>query len=225
MSKVAPPPGLRTTFEEDPSATRIVLIRHGEADVNVSGVIGGHRGCSGLTQRGQSQVHALAQRLVHSRELDAATVLVSSELARAKETAAILKVALPRVGDVEIDCELCELHPGVADGLTWDELLERYGAADWRGDPTIPFAPEGESWVGFVERVGAGLEALALRHQSSTIVVATHAGVIEASILSLLMRSPDQRMGLSTKHASMTEWERSDRGWRLLRYNDAYVAD
>ena len=223
MSKVEPPPGLRTTFDEDPSATRIILVRHGEAVVNISGVIGGHEGCTGLTPKGREQVSALAHRLKISHELDAARVLVSSELSRAKETADILKTALPGRGDIEIECDLCELHPGVADGLTWDELIERYGAADWRGDPTVAFAPEGESWVGFVKRVTNGLEALSRRHPGATIVVATHAGVIEASVLGLMLMAPERRMGLSTKHASITEWERSDRGWRLMRYNDAYV--
>ena len=223
MSRVAPPPGLRTTFEEDPNATRLVLVRHGEANVNVSGVIGGHQGCTGLTDVGREQVAALAIRLSRSEELEATTVLIASELERAKETAAILQSALPRVGEIEIDCDMCELHPGVADGLTWDELVDTYGAADWRGDPSVPFAPEGESWLGFVERVTAGLEALTNRHRGSRVVVATHAGVIEASVLGLMLGQPERRMGLSTKHASMTEWERSDRGWRLLRYNDAYV--
>ena len=223
MSRVAPPPGLRTTFEEDPSATRLVLVRHGEANVNVSGVIGGHQGCTGLTNVGREQVGALATRLSTSHELEATTVLIASELERAKETAAILQSALPRVQEIEIDCEMCELHPGVADGLTWDELVDTYGAADWRGDPRVPFAPEGESWLGFVERVTAGLEAVMIRHRGSKVVVATHAGVIEASVLGLMLESPERRMGLATKHASMTEWEHSDRGWRLLRYNDAYV--
>ena len=126
MSRVAPPPGLRTTFEEDPNATRLVLVRHGEANVNVSGVIGGHQGCTGLTDVGREQVAALAIRLSRSEELEATTVLIASELERAKETAAILQSALPRVGEIEIDCDMCELHPGVADGLTWDELVDTY---------------------------------------------------------------------------------------------------
>lgn len=223
MSRAAPPPGLRTTFEVEPDATRLVLIRHGEAMVNVTGVIGGHRGCSGLTEHGRDQVRALATRLTNSGELSDATVLVASELKRAQETAALLSSALPAAGDVEIDCDLCELHPGLGDGLTWDELVERYGAVDWRGDPRAPFAPEGECWVEFVERVTRALESLVARHQGSTIVVATHAGVIEASLLGLMLKDPTRRMGLATKHASLTEWECGATSWRLLRYNDAYV--
>jgi len=36
----------------------------------------------------------------------------------------------------------------------------------------------------------------------------------------LPLRPEVTRLGLSTVHVSLTDWEHSDR-WRLLRYNDA----
>ena len=41
------PDGIRTIGAGSPSATRLVLIRHGEAVCNVSGVCGGPLGCRG----------------------------------------------------------------------------------------------------------------------------------------------------------------------------------
>ncbi len=213
---------------ETPSgATRIVLVRHGQGEVNVSGRIGGHDTCSGLTDEGRRQVSAMADRLAATGELADAEVLMASRLARAQETAAILAPALRRdPSEVVIDCDLCELHPGVADGLLWEEYVEQFEPRDFDANPGDPFAPGGESWNGFVDRVGQVMERIAGAQSGRLVVVATHAGVIEASMLRLLAGSPEggphRRLRLQTAHASLTEWEHSDFGWRLKRYNDVH---
>ena len=83
-------------------------------------------------------------------------------LPRAIETAARLAPGLPEGLTPTPDCELCELHPGEADGLTWFEFLERFGAPDWDDDPLIPLAPGAESWTGFYERCAAAFEPFAI---------------------------------------------------------------
>ena len=226
MSRLAPPEGLRTTMEAPEGATSIVLVRHGQGEVNVSGRIGGHEACTGLTDEGRTQVAAMAARLAATGELDNADVLLASRLGRAQETAAILAPSVGRHPDeLVIDCDLCELHPGEADGLLWEEYVDRYEPRDFDVSPGDPFAPGGESWNGFVDRVGRTMERIASDHQGQLVVVATHAGVIEASMLRLLAGSPEggphRRLRLQTEHASLTEWEHSRFGWRLKRYNDA----
>jgi len=232
----APPAGIRTTGPPSPSATRLVLVRHGEAVCNVSGVCGGRTGCRGLTDLGRAQVGALADRLDSTGELSGADALYASVLPRAVETAELLAPALVAgpVADrgaagpvrpvVVTDCGLCELHPGEADGLTWAEFSERFGTPDWDTDPDMVIAPGGESWTGFVRRVSATLDGLAVRHWGGLVVVACHAGVVEASLLAKLPVAgglSGARLQLRTGHASMTTWE-IDRGrWRLIRYNDA----
>ena len=226
MSRLAPPEGLRTTMEAPEGATSIVLVRHGQGEVTVSGRIGGHEACTGLTDEGRAQVAAMAARLAATGELDNADVLLASRLGRAQETAAILAPSVGRHPDeLVIDCDLCELHPGEADGLLWEEYVDRYEPRDFDVSPGDPFAPGGESWNGFVDRVGRTMERIASDHQGQLVVVATHAGVIEASMLRLLAGSPEggphRRLRLQTEHASLTEWEHSRFGWRLKRYNDA----
>ena len=82
------------------------------------------------------------------------------------------------------DCGLCELHPGEADGLTWDEFAERYGEPDWDADPEPGVAPGGESWTGFVARAAGALGApSAAGTRGELVVMVCHAGVIEASLL------------------------------------------
>jgi broad specificity phosphatase PhoE len=66
------------------------------------------------------------------------------------------------------------------------------------------------------------LDRLAGRHRGGLVVVFCHGGVVEASLQSLMPVHPQRgRLKLRTAHTSLTEWEHSGEGWRLLRYNDA----
>ena len=223
-----------------PGATRLILIRHGEAVCNAEGVCGGRRGCRGLTDRGRRQVEALGDRLARTGELAGADALYASILPRAIETGELLAPAMAGNGSptggagnrrpappaLVTDCGLCELHPGEADGLSWDEFTARFGTVDWDADPNQPIAPGGESWTGFVHRIAAALDVVVARHPGQLVVVACHAGVVEASLLAKLPVAgglAGTRLQLRTEHASMTSWEIDKGRWRLLRYND--VAD
>ncbi len=227
------PAGIRTIAPTSPGATRIVLVRHGEAVCNVSGVCGGVIGCTGLTDLGRRQVSLLRDRLALTGELAGADALYASVLPRAIETAELLAPALV-AGDADgdrskpprpvLECGLCELHPGEADGLSWGQFSERFGALDWDADPRQLIAPGGESWTGFVQRVAASLDTLAADHPGQLVVVACHAGVIEASLLAKVPVAgglDGARLELRTRHASLTTWEVDDGRWRLLGYNDA----
>jgi broad specificity phosphatase PhoE len=223
-----PPEGIRTTSSPSGAATRLVLVRHGEAVCNVSGVCGGRAGCTGLTERGVEQVTLLRNRLAVTAELVGTDALYASVLPRALQTAEILAPALVAVDATELpiisDCGLCELHPGEADGLTWAQFAERFGRLDWDQDPDQAIAPGGESWTGFVNRAADMLTAIADRHRGQLVVVACHAGVIEASLLALLPvvgGRQGARLQLRTQHASLTSWEVDEGRWRLLGYNDA----
>ncbi len=228
-----PPTGIRTVPGASPSATRMVLVRHGEAVCNVSGVCGGPLGCTGLTDLGRDQVAALRDRLVASGELAGTSALYASVLPRAIETAEAIRSALvaPSTSDpgraapaITTDCRLCELHPGEADGLSWEEYTSSFGTLDWDACPEQPIAPGGESWSSFVARVDRALEAVASAHPGALVVVACHAGVIEASLLAKLPTAgglEGARLGLRTAHASLTTWEVDGTHWRLLGYNDA----
>ena len=111
-----------------PKTTRIVLVRHGEAECNLNRVIGGPKGCTGLAPLGRTQVAALADRLYESGELRPATALLSSVLPRATETANRLRPsggvrtggARPRCGSAATLCELhCQADAAVWSGPRW----------------------------------------------------------------------------------------------------------
>lgn len=208
--------------------TTIVLVRHGESQVTVDQVVGGHEGCSGLSKRGRLQAEALRDRLVASGLLRGASALYASVMPRAVETA---QVIAPGVGsgrlEVEQRCELCELHVAEGDGLSWTEFSRVYGRPPWDADPTVPLSPGSESWSGFVERASAGLGAVADRHPGELVVVACHGGVIQASFSNwggLLVRGPGSLV--RPENTGLTIWSMGDDGaWRLDRYNDSAHLD
>lgn len=219
MSALQPPEGFRTSGSTQ-RGTRIVLVRHGEAHCNALGVVGGPLGCGGLTELGEAQARALRDRLLVSREFDDAVALYTSVLPRAMQTAAIIAPGLPAHLRAQRDCELCELHPGEADGMTWDEVINTFGGPDWDQDPRQPFAPGGESWMDFYERCERALAALVQRHPGERVILVVHGGVIEQAMKILERKDPMVRLKLRTEHCSLTEIEFDGETRRLLRYND-----
>lgn len=205
--------------------TRLALIRHGESEAQRRRVVGGSRGCTGLSDRGVAQVMALADRLASTGEMEGATVLYASVLPRAIQTAELLASCLGHL-PVLTDCGLCELHPGEGDGLSWAELQTTYPVPDFATHPDLPFSPGGESWTTFLARARAALLALVERHRGEQVVVGTHGGVIDGSLLSFLDiggvpgRAGAKGGALGAANASITEWEHQAGRWRLLRYND-----
>jgi probable phosphoglycerate mutase len=221
--------GVLRVFPPVPGSTRIVLIRHGQAECNINRVVGGVKGCTGLSPLGRRQVADLADRLFESGELRDATTLYSSVLPRAVETAERLRPVVgpgpSALGPVVQDCALCELHPGESDGMSWDEVVDNLGVPDWDRDPSAPIAPGGESWSSFIVRASDAVRGLARRHPGELVVAAVHAGVIEATMISFLGVPPEtyRRGWVHIAHASITEWAwvpDEDR-WILLRFNDS----
>jgi len=221
------PEGVRRVFARTSGATRVVLVRHGEAVCNVDGVVGGIRGCKGLTDRGRRQVTALAESLSASGELRGAGALYASTLPRAIETAELLLPALGEGTRTVAEREnLSELHPGDADAMTWQEVIDTFGVPEWDLHPEHQIAPGGESWTGFVARAGEAVRSLAEQHRGELVVAAVHAGVIEATLIHFLDIPParSRRGFVRVQHASLTEWEwlPERMQWVLVRFNDAH---
>lgn len=204
---------------------RLILVRHGDAHAGFHGVIGGHAGCPGLTPLGRAQAEALRDRFAASGLR--ADALVSSVLPRAVETAQLIA---PGIG-VELtgqDCDLCEVHTGDADGLTWTEYGDRFGSFDMEAEPDRTFAPGGDSWNSFHQRVAGALARLARDHAGQTVVTVCHAGVIMASLRVLLgIPHPGNGAQLRPSNTGLTEWAHDpvlDR-WSLHSFNDAAHLD
>jgi probable phosphoglycerate mutase len=200
--------------------TRVVLVRHGESNATVGRMIGGYRSCNGLSELGRQQAERLAGRLAETGEIEA-TVLLSSQFARAIETAEVIG----RVWDLEavVDPAFGEHDPGPdCDGLSFSEFIERFGMPDWETDPHDVLFPGGETVAEFHHRATSGFARAVRENVGATIVIVCHGGVVNAVLRHVLRVQMSGLFDLYTTNTSLTEvvLERPGR-WRLDRYNDA----
>ena len=156
------------------SSTKLIIIRHGETLWNVEGKKQGQLDSS-LTALGIEQAQALAQRLIE----ESFTVLYSSDLGRAAETARY--IADRTNHKVCLDEKLRERNFGIFQGLTDGQIKNEYPAEyhSHLADRVDYVIPDGESLRQFYARVSACLENLTARTAGQTIVVVTHGGVID----------------------------------------------
>ena len=106
--------------------------------------------------------------------------MLASTVLRARQTAEGLAREL-RLGPIVQDCDLCELHPGAADGMSWEDYHATYGTFDLIEEPDRPFADGAECWLEFLGRVQATFDRLAARFDGQTVIAVTHAGFIVAA--------------------------------------------
>jgi probable phosphoglycerate mutase len=200
----------------------LILVRHGEAHAGFHGPIAGEVGCQGLTDFGRRQAEALRDHMSGADILQA-DVLLASTLRRAIETAEIIA---PGVG-LEVSGrhrDLCEVLTGDADGLEWSEYTSRFGSFDMEAEPDRVFAPAGESWNSFHERVRSMLDRLVEEYQGQRVVAVCHAGVIMASLRVLLgIPHPGTGTQMRPTNTGLTEWgfDRERNQWTLHTFNDS----
>ncbi|MET9421292.1 histidine phosphatase family protein [Streptomyces sp. NPDC006540] len=194
---------------------RIVLWRHGQTAWNLERRFQGSTDIE-LTEAGVAQARRAA-RLLASLNPDA---IVASDLKRAAATAG--ELAGVTGIDISYDAALRETYAGAWQGLTHEEIIERYGdqyAAWKRGEPVRRGGGELETEV--ADRAAP----VVLHHaeklpDDGTLVVVSHGGTIRTTIGRLL--------GLESQHweslGGLTNccWSvlgEGARGWRLLEHN------
>lgn len=156
------------------SATRLLLVRHGETQWNVEGRIQGHVDTP-LNPLGQTQARALGKRLLGER-FDA---VYSSDLLRAYATA---RCAVGDTGRGIIrEPRLRERHLGVLQGLTATEAVTRAPAAwqAYKGHDPAQALEGGESLPEFARRVTEFAEHLVRTHAGERLLLVTHGGVLD----------------------------------------------
>lgn len=162
---------------------RLLLIRHGQTTYNATGRMQGHLDTE-LSEVGLSQARAAADLLVDKR----ITAIVSSDLIRARDTAAVIGEKLGI--EVDVDKRLRETHLGDWQGMTSAEVDEQYPGARaiWRHDPTWA-PPQGESRVDVATRARPVIDELMRAHpewDEGAVLVVAHGGAISALTCHLL---------------------------------------
>jgi probable phosphoglycerate mutase len=196
---------------------RLVFVRHGVTDWNAEGRWQG-RLDPPLSERGRREAQMVAGRLAADPDLRPARIL-SSTLARASETAAIIGGS---VGvEPEPDARLVEIGAGEWEGRTHAELAaidgERYRA--WRTTPGYG-PPGGEPIPEATERIRSILDHVAASHTWPVLLV-SHGGTLRIFARLLLDLSAERAEAVDIDNASVSSAVRSGTGtWRLERWND-----
>ena len=156
------------------SATKLVLVRHGETAWNVESRIQGHLDIP-LNDTGLAQAAAVGARL-SGEDFDA---IYSSDLIRAYRTASPV-VANPEI-DIVRDEHLRERNLGVLQGLTGEEAVIAQPGA-WKvlksRESDLALAG-GESLGGFSRRILDFVEKLLVSHAGRRILAVTHGGALD----------------------------------------------
>ena len=201
------------------SETRFWLIRHAIVDENARAMLYGVMDvplCETSLLEQTPMYSALAARLPRPAAWKV------TPLSRTRRTAeAIFAAGYPQA-DPEVEPDLIEQSLGEWQGLPHAELpalLTLPKHAFW------PLAgherpPGGETMADVVDRVGAALERLAVRHDGEDVVIVSHGGSIRAAVAHCLGVGPDNALHLSIQNLSLTRLERNPEGWRVTCVNE-----
>ena len=191
---------------------KLFCIRHGETFFNLAGRIQGQLD-SELSPLGERQCRAVAD-VFGQFAIDA---IISSPLKRALQTAQCVAdlLKLP----VQTDTRWMEINAGIFQGLSWDEIEQRFPAdsARWRSQDPDYRIPEGESRRDLMRRAGEALSSIRETGYRQAIVVA-HGGSLSAAFKALL-DIPAERNPFTLNNGSISTviWEKD---FKLLSLNE-----
>jgi len=184
-------------------AARFFLVRHGETEGESSIRYHGVTDVP-LSEPGREQMRRAARAIVARRGEGKFGEVFSSPLVRASEGAQIItsEISGELASIVTIE-EFAEVHFGLFEGLTADEIRERYPDhfAIWNADRLAAdyTYPEGESRANFAARVERGLDRLLAIWTTPGAVgdalLVAHRGVIRAIVRKLTNQQPVVELG------------------------------
>lgn len=198
---------------------RLVLVRHGEPEAAARGRCYGKLDV-GLSDDGRAQVHNTAAWMHGAHHLLSA--VYSSPRRRASESAEII-AATYKLG-VTIDNRLCEIDFGLFEGLTYEEVEQRFPVEYkmWMERPTEVLFPGGEDFKRMKRRVQRALGEMLVNHPAQTVAIVSHGGVNRIILAAALrMRSPDIfRLDQSYAAASIIDYYEQTPIVRLMNFNE-----
>jgi alpha-ribazole phosphatase len=203
------------------ATSRLFLVRHGEPEGAFGRAIG-HTDLP-LSAAGTAAVRTLVKSVSEVRGAE----VVTSDLARARDTALLLATALGTPPEhVRLEPRLREIHFGGWDGQRWADIQQHDAARldAWMSAWVERDAPDGEGYGHVRARVTEWLHTL--HGRTADVVVVAHAGSIRALLGHLLGISASQSFQLRLDYAHVTAVALRSRGdahgAELLYHNSAH---
>lgn len=197
---------------------RFTLLRHGESEGNAQGRVQGHADYS-LTETGRKQAMALAARWL--TEKVTFHRIISSPLARSRETAEIIGSALEL--PIDFNPLLMERDYGKLSGMVWDHAIQTEQRPLY-SDLYQPVGETGESLWELYLRAGKALSSL-LGYPAGDYLVVSHGGILNMIIYAILGIQPQADFRgarfyfRNTAFATFT-YNPEEHVWRVLGLND-----
>ena len=175
------PSSVRAPRNVSKKLTTVILVRHGRTILTESHRISGRGGEDPqLSEVGKDDARRVADALSAVGSIGpyakvvVPSVVVSSPIARARETASIIASKLGI--EVETHDDIAEIAFGDWDGHTNQEVAANWPALydQWRGDVRIAPPGGGESLEEFDLRVNKGISEILDKHEGKTVVVVAH---------------------------------------------------
>lgn len=162
-------------------STRIYLIRHGQVAGFEERRYNGQTDVP-LTEKGLSQYRLLKKRLADK----AITACYSSDLSRCCIGAKLISEQFGVVP--QLHCELRELSVGVWEGMSWQEIQERW-PQEWQNrlqDLVHHRVTGGENLLDLEKRVMPLVQSVVQQHQGEELLMVAHGGVNRLILLSAI---------------------------------------
>jgi probable phosphomutase (TIGR03848 family) len=203
----------RSKPKSPPSATTILLVRHGQTPTTGKVLPGRARGLH-LADEGVRQAEIAAERMAALGRVDA---IYSSPLERARETAA--PIAKARGLRTRIDRGLYECDFGEWTGKQLKDLMK---LPEWTTVQRYPSGfrfPGGESFVEMAARAQTAVNALVARYAGGVVVAVSHADPIKAVVADALGTPLDLFQRIVISPCSVTAVVYSPTGPTVLAVN------
>lgn len=196
------------------SATKVILVRHGETAWNAGEVYRG-RADVPLNKTGLRQVEKLGAALRDER----IAAVFSSPLSRSMQTAEA--VAAHHDTKVVEAPELIDICYGKWEGLQAAEVEKKYPALTsmWLDSPDTVKFPGGESLSEVRRRAAGFLRRAADEHEGETIVLASHRAVLKTLILFCLKLGNERFWNVRIDNAACSAFEWRDNDFILTSHN------
>lgn len=185
-------------------STRLLIVRHGQTDWNISGRFQGQTDIP-LNATGHKQAHSLARRLA----AEPLAAIYASDLQRAWLTADTIHQALPRDGRCPLIAEprLREMCFGEWEGLTYNEIQERCPGLlrRWESDLEHISPPAGETLLDMAARVQSAYQVILAAHPGRSVLLVAHGGPLQTLIAQALGMPPGRFWQIHLSNASLSE--------------------
>jgi broad specificity phosphatase PhoE len=185
----------------------ITLLRHGESEGNLSGVLQGQTDYP-LTAAGIEQARQLAS--YWSSQITKFDLIISSPLLRASQTAEIIADWLK--APLEFDPAWKERNFGHLEGSDLDEIDQRIPPVDFF-QPYEPIGGNGESQLDLYNRASQVLQNL-IRQPTGSYLVVSHGGILNKALYVIMGITPQG-------HYNSPIFQFGNTGYAQLRYNSS----